>query len=130
MTRRWLYQGELMPAAELDGAGTLLARYVDGVTVKGTTSYKVVADNLGTPKLLVNATTGVVAQRLEIDEWGQVTADSNVGFQAFGFAHGIYDPDTGSVDGEGSDAVRGGAGPLRLCGERPCKPPRPYWSKG
>jgi RHS repeat-associated protein len=97
MTRRWLYQGELMPAAELDGAGTLLARYVDGVTVKGTTSYKVVADNLGTPKLLVNATTGVVAQRLEIDEWGQVTADSNVGFQAFGFAHGIYDPDTGLV---------------------------------
>jgi len=53
-----------MPAAELDGAGTLLARYVDGVTVKGTTSYKVVADNLGRRNCWSTQTTVVVAQRL------------------------------------------------------------------
>jgi hypothetical protein len=67
--------------------------------VKGSTSYRVVADHLGTPRLLVNSTTGAVAQRLDLDEWGQVTADSSAGFQVFGFAGGIYDfgADTGLV---------------------------------
>jgi RHS repeat-associated protein len=45
----------------------------------------------------VNSTTGTVAQRLDLDEWGQVIADTTAGFQAFGFADGIYDPETGLV---------------------------------
>jgi RHS repeat-associated protein len=32
-----------------------------------------------------------------VDEWGQVTADSSAAFQVFGFAGGIYHPDTGLV---------------------------------
>jgi RHS repeat-associated protein len=95
--RKWIYEDGLKPVAEFDGSGTLLARYLDGVTVKGTTSYRVVADHLGTPRLLVNSTTGAVGQRLDVDEWGQVTADSSTGFQVFGFAGGIYDLDTGLV---------------------------------
>lgn len=51
-----------------------------------------VTDNLGTPRLLVNGTTGAVAQRFDVDEWGQVTSDSSAGFQVFGFAGSIYDP--------------------------------------
>jgi RHS repeat-associated protein len=97
VVRKWIYEDQLNPVAEFDGSGTLLARYLDGVTVKGTTSYRVVTDHLGTPRLLVNSTTGGVAQRLDLDEWGQVTADSSTGFQVFGFAGGIYDPDTGLV---------------------------------
>jgi len=97
MARQWLYEGDLAATAELDGAGTLIARYLDGVTVKGSTAYKVIVDNLRTPRLLVNSTTGAVAQRLDFDEWGQVTTDTSAGFQLFGFAGGIYDPDTGLV---------------------------------
>jgi RHS repeat-associated protein len=97
VVRKWIYEGRLKPVAEFDGSGTLLARYLDGVTVKGSTSYRVVADHLGAPRLLVNSTTGAVGQRLDLDEWGRVTADSGVGFQVFGFAGGIYDPDTGLV---------------------------------
>jgi RHS repeat-associated protein len=97
VVRKWVYSDQLKPAAEVDGAGTLLARYFDGVAVKGSTSYRVVVDHLGTPRLLVDCTTGTVAQRLDIDEWGQVTADSSAGFQVFGFAGGIYDADTGLV---------------------------------
>jgi RHS repeat-associated protein len=97
VVRKWIYEDQLKPVAEFDGSGTLLARYLDGVTVKGSTSYRVVKDHLGTPRLLVNSSTGAIAQRLDLDEWGQFTADSSAGFQAFGFAGGIYDPDTGLV---------------------------------
>jgi RHS repeat-associated protein len=97
VVRRWIYKNGLKPAAEFDGAGTLLARYVDWLTMKEGTTYRVIKDHLGTPRLLVNGTTGAVAQRLDLDEWGLVTADSSAGFQAFGFAGGIYDADTGLV---------------------------------
>jgi RHS repeat-associated protein len=97
VVRKWIYKSQLTPVAEFDGAGTLLARYLNGITVKGSTSYRVVTDHLGTPRLLVNSTTGAVAQRLDVDEWGQAIADTSGGFQAFGFAGGIYDLDTGLV---------------------------------
>jgi RHS repeat-associated protein len=97
VVRKWIYRDRLKPAAEFDGAGVLLARYLDGVTVKGTTSYRVVTDHLGTARLLVNSTTGAVGQRMDFDEWGQATADSSAGFQVFGFASGIYDSDTGLI---------------------------------
>jgi RHS repeat-associated protein len=97
VVRKWIYEDQLKPAAEFDGAGTLLARYLDGVTIRSGISYRVMSDHLGTPRLLVNSATGAVAQRLDLDEWGQVTADTSVGFQVFGFAGGIFDPDTGLV---------------------------------
>jgi RHS repeat-associated protein len=97
VVRKWIYEDQLKPVAEFDGTGTLLARYLDGVTVKGSTSYRVVVDHLGTPRLLVSSTTGTVGQRLDFNEWGNVTADSSAGFQVIGFAGGIYDPDTGLV---------------------------------
>jgi RHS repeat-associated protein len=97
VVRKWIYQDQLKPVAEFEGTGTLLARYLDGLTIKSGTSYRVVADHLGTPRLLVSSTTGAVAQRLDVDEWGQVTTDSAVGYQAFGFGGGIYDSDTGLV---------------------------------
>jgi RHS repeat-associated protein len=34
---------------------------------------------------------------LDVDEFGRVTSDTNPGFQPFGFAGGLYDPDTGLV---------------------------------
>jgi len=97
LVRRWLYRNQLKPAAELDGAGTLLARYVDGLVIKGSNTYKIVADQLGTPKLLVDRASGAVAQRLDFDEFGMVENDTAPGFQMLGFAGGIYDPDTGLV---------------------------------
>jgi RHS repeat-associated protein len=95
LVRRWLYRDKLNLVAELDGAGNVIAHYVGGLVIKGTNTYNVVADHLGTPRLLVDRATGTVAQRLDLDEFGQVTSDSNPGFQVLGFAGGIYDPDTG-----------------------------------
>jgi RHS repeat-associated protein len=57
-------------------------------------SYRIVSDQLGSPRMIVNAATGDIAQELEYDEFGQVISDSNPGFQPFGYAGGVYDRDT------------------------------------
>nr|WP_247749707.1 RHS repeat-associated core domain-containing protein [Pseudoalteromonas viridis] len=47
--------------------------------------------------MLVDAVSGEITQRLDYDVYGEVTYDSNPGFQPFGFAGGLYDSDTGLV---------------------------------
>jgi RHS repeat-associated protein len=63
--------------------------------VQGGTTYRLLSDHLGSVRLVVDTATGAVAQRLDYDEFGNITADTNPGFQPFGFAGGLYDPDTG-----------------------------------
>jgi RHS repeat-associated protein len=63
--------------------------------VKGGVTYRIIADHLGSPRLVVDSTTGAIMQRMDYDEFGNVTLDTNPGFQPFGFAGGIYDRDTG-----------------------------------
>jgi RHS repeat-associated protein len=57
-------------------------------------TYRIITDNLGSPRLVVDVATGAIAQRIDYDEFGQVITDTNPGFQPFGFAGGIHDPDT------------------------------------
>jgi RHS repeat-associated protein len=45
----------------------------------------------------VNTADGSIAQRIDYDEFGNITADTNPGFQPFGFAAGLYDQHTGLV---------------------------------
>ncbi len=45
-------------------------------------------------RLIVNTADGSIAQRLDYDEFGTITQDTNPGFQPFGFAGGIYDQHT------------------------------------
>ena len=60
--------------------------------MKGGVTYRLVTDHLGTVRLVVNATTGDIAQRLDYGPWGEVVTDTNPGFQPFGYAGGLYDP--------------------------------------
>jgi len=71
--------------------------HVPDYLVKGGATYRIVSDHLGSVRLVVNASTGAVAQRIDYDEFGVVTLDTNPGFQPFGFVGGIYDADTGFV---------------------------------
>jgi RHS repeat-associated protein len=96
-----LYATQLAPVAELDGMGNMVARFVYGTKinvpeymVKDGVTYRIVTDHLGSPRLVVDAVTGAIAQRMEYDEWGNVLADTAPGFQPFGFAGGLYDRDT------------------------------------
>ncbi len=58
-------------------------------------TYRIVSDHLGSPRLVIDVTSGAVMQRMDYDEFGNVILDTNPGFQPFGFAGGIYDRDTG-----------------------------------
>jgi len=44
--------------------------------------------------MVVNASTGEIAQQIDYDEFGNILNDTNPGFQPFYFAGGIHDPDT------------------------------------
>ncbi|NJL29736.1 MAG: RHS repeat-associated core domain-containing protein [Thermoanaerobaculia bacterium] len=101
LVQGFLYANELKPIAELDGTGNVVARFVYGTNaivpdylVKGNVTYRIVADQLGSVRLIVDATTGELVQRLDYDELGRVLLDTNPGFQPFGFAGGLYDPQT------------------------------------
>lgn len=104
LDRVWLYTDRLRIVAELDAAGAIVSRFVyasranvpdymvrDGVT------YRILSDHLGSPRLVVDASSGEIAQMLGYDEFGNVLADTNPGFQPFGFAGGLYDRATGLV---------------------------------
>jgi YD repeat-containing protein len=100
-TQQWLYQDSLKPIAELDGAGNVVSRFiyagkanVPEYMVRGGVTYRLITDHLGSVRLVVNASDGSIAQRMDYDEFGQVLLDTNPGFQPFGYAGGFYDPAT------------------------------------
>ncbi|GMU52503.1 MAG: hypothetical protein AMXMBFR33_16490 [Candidatus Xenobia bacterium] len=95
--RQWVYAGGLLPVAELDGSGNLVAVFNGGFMVKNGTTYRLLRDHLGSVRMVVDASTGTVVQRLSYGPWGEVLEDTNPGFQPFGFAGGLYDADTGLV---------------------------------
>ncbi len=99
-----LYQDQLNPVAELDATGTVVSRFVYGIRgnipsymIKGGTKYQIISDHLGSVRMVVDVATGVVAQNMSYDEFGNVQEDSNPGFQPFGFSGGLYDAQTGLV---------------------------------
>ncbi|MCI0551707.1 MAG: hypothetical protein L0287_12185, partial [Anaerolineae bacterium] len=101
LVKSWLYGNQLNIVAELDGAGNVTSRFVYSTRgnvpdylVKGGVTYRIVSDHLGSPRLVINNTSGAVVQRMDYDEFGNITADTNSGFQPFGFAGGLYDEQT------------------------------------
>ena len=104
LVQGFLYQGSLRPIAELDNNGTIVSRFiyanrinVPDYMMKSGVTYRIITDHLGSPRLVVNTSTGQIVQRMDYDEFGNVTNDTNPGFQPFGFAGGIYDNETGLV---------------------------------
>ena len=104
LVQGFLYENQLRPIAELDGNGVLVSRFVYATRpnipdylVKGGVTYRILTDQVGSVRLVVQNITGVVVQRMDYDSFGNVLLDTNPGFQPFGFAGGLYDPDTGLV---------------------------------
>ena len=100
LVQGFLYANGLTPAAELDGTGAVVSRFVyagdttPAYVVRGGAAHRIVTDQVGSVRLVIDATTGAVVQRLDYDSFGKVTLDTNPGFQPFGYAGGLYDPDT------------------------------------
>jgi RHS repeat-associated protein len=101
LVKGFLWQDVLRIAAELDSANAVVSRFVyaSGVNVpeymvKGGVTYRIITDQVGSVRMVVNVADGTIAQRLDYDSFGNVTQDTAPGFQPFGFAGGLYDPDT------------------------------------
>ena len=99
----WLYLDQ-RAVAQLGSDGSVVATFgyvgdspTPAFMVRGGRTYVILSDWLGSPRLVVDAATGSVAQALDYDAFGRVISDSQPGFQPFGFAGGLYDPDTGLV---------------------------------
>ncbi|MHB9000599.1 MAG: IPT/TIG domain-containing protein [Thermoanaerobaculia bacterium] len=104
LAKGWLYSNQLRIAAELDGGGTIISRFVyasrsnvPDFMIRGGVSFRILSDHLGSPRYVLDAATGAVVQFLDYDEFGRVLADTNPGLQPFGFAGGLLDYDTGLV---------------------------------
>ncbi len=101
LNRGWLYDGEDGLVAELDGQGQLVSRFVYGgrsnvpeYMTKGGQTYRLVTDQLGSVRLVVEVQSGAIIQRIDYDEFGRVSLNTSPGFQPFGYAGGLYDDDT------------------------------------
>jgi hypothetical protein len=81
------------------------------------TVYRLITDHLGSVRLVVNAATGEVVQRMDYDAFGRVLNDTNPGFQPFGFAGGLYDDRIPWLRAWGA---RHNHNPARLSVSRPC----------
>ncbi len=99
----FLYNDARRPVAELDSLGDVVNRFVyaGGNTpthmIRAGVNFRIISDQLGSVRLVVNSATGAIFQRLDYDTFGNVLQDTNPGFQPFGYAGGIYDEDTGLV---------------------------------
>ena len=104
VTDRFVYGAGGGPLARLDADGRLAQRFIGGsrahvpdVMLMGERRLALLTDHRGSVRLVVDADTGEIAQRLDYDAWGRVLTDTQPGFQPFGFAGGLYEPATGLV---------------------------------
>jgi RHS repeat-associated protein len=101
LTQGFVYLDDHKPVVEVDGNNNIVSWFIyatrDNVPdymVRGGITYRLILDHLGSPRLVMNATTGQIAQRIDYDDFGKVLSDTNPGFQPFGFAGGLMDRDT------------------------------------
>ncbi|HRO66098.1 MAG TPA: RHS repeat-associated core domain-containing protein [Pseudobdellovibrionaceae bacterium] len=105
LTQGFVYGSDIQIIADLDpSTGGVRSKYVyvssqssPDYMVRGGSAYKFIKDHLGSVLIVQKVSDGSIAQALSYDEFGSVLSDTNPGFQPFGFAGGIYDPDTNLV---------------------------------
>jgi hypothetical protein len=111
-----LYDEQRRVIAELDASNNVLSTFVYGLKpnvpdymVNGGKTYRIVSDWRGDVRLVLDTTktgTAAVVPQIDYDEWGNVTnlvdpactvGGTELCFQPFGFAGGIWEPATGLV---------------------------------
>jgi RHS repeat-associated protein len=111
-----LYDEQGRVVAELDGANNVLSTFVYGLKpnvpdymVQGGVAYRIVSDWRGDVRLVLDTTKiggAAVVEQIDYDEWGNVVnlvdPSCSVGgtelcWQPFGFAGGVFDVTTGIV---------------------------------
>ena len=98
LAESYLWNGQLRVVQETQGTHQLYFGYASHLNVpdlmmRDGVLYRIITDQLGSPRLVLNMTDGSVAEEIDYDEFGNITKDTSPGFQPFGFAGGLYDPD-------------------------------------
>src|SRR5207245_9739954 len=100
LTAEFLYDGTHI-LAQLNGSNSLVSQFLYATKtnppdyiVKAGDIYRIISDRLGSPRLVMDTSTGTIAERIVYDSFGSVGNDTNPGFQPFGFAGGLYYQDT------------------------------------
>ena len=101
LVETFLYANDLKRVGWYDGTGSLKAQfvfatqaYVPDAMIKAGAVFRLVFDQVGSIRLVVDA-AGTVVERLDYDEFGNVVSDTAAGVQPFGFAGGLRDRDIG-----------------------------------
>jgi RHS repeat-associated protein len=104
LRQTWIYNDSLRPAAELNAQGEVVSEFLyagaagpPAAMKRGGKHYVLVADQVGSVRMVIDSESGETVQQMDYDPFGRVLGDSNPGFQPFGFAGGIQDPATGLV---------------------------------
>jgi RHS repeat-associated protein len=100
IVEKYLWQGMARLLAVYDGSDNLLMRfkYADArmpasMTRRGSTYY-LTYDQVGSLRVVADS-AGNVIKRIDYDSFGSIITDTNPAFEVpFGFAGGLYDPDT------------------------------------
>lgn len=110
LVQGFLYDDRGRLAAELNGSGAVVSQFVYGTKqyvpdymTNGGNTYRLLTDQLGSVRMVVNVATNAVAQTVNYDPWGKITSETNSSngnasvhaFQPFGFAGGLHDRDAG-----------------------------------
>ena len=99
----YLYDPAGNVVAETDGSGAVVERfgYDDlghlALVERGGSTYRVITDPVGSPRLVVDAQSGAIADSITYDARGRIIAETAPGTIPFGFAGGLLDTDTGLV---------------------------------
>ncbi|MDO9182082.1 MAG: RHS repeat-associated core domain-containing protein, partial [Bacteriovorax sp.] len=102
VVKKYIYNPEGQLIGELDAAGNLQKTFIyaskahvpDYYVDSNNNHFKLIVDQLGSVRLVINATPGAIVQQMNHDEFGKATMDTSPGLQPFGFAGGLYDSDT------------------------------------
>ncbi len=104
LVQGFVYQSQTQIAAELDSNGNLVKRFVYGsksnvpdYMVYQGKEYRIISNQVGTPKLVIDVVSGRAVEELSFDEFGVPRDQDNKSMLPFGFAGGLYDRQTGLV---------------------------------
>ncbi|MBN2133804.1 MAG: SMP-30/gluconolactonase/LRE family protein [Sedimentisphaerales bacterium] len=105
LVKGWLYKDGLNLVAEVDENGAIVSRFVYGryrhvpdLMVATKSTYRLLCDHLGSPRLVVDTATSpvsTIAQSVDYDEYGIVFRNTAPEFQPFGFCGGLWEDETG-----------------------------------
>lgn len=103
VTEYYLWYDQTRLAAILDAGKNPKVIYVygsestntPGFVIKSGTTYKIIHDpGTESVRYVVDVSTGVIAQEIDYDEFGNITLNTDTSFQPLGFAGGLFDADT------------------------------------